>query len=54
MGANAQRCAIVTGAGTGIGRAVALRLAAEGFAVVVSGRRPGPCEEVAAEIAAEG
>jgi NAD(P)-dependent dehydrogenase (short-subunit alcohol dehydrogenase family) len=40
----------VTGAGTGIGRATALRLAQEGYALALSGRRPEPLEEVAAEV----
>ena len=46
------RGAIVTGGGTGIGAAIARRLAAEGFAVAVTGRRREPLEEVAAETGA--
>jgi NADP-dependent 3-hydroxy acid dehydrogenase YdfG len=42
--------AIVTGAGTGIGRASAIALAAEGARVALSGRRAGPLEEVAGVI----
>jgi meso-butanediol dehydrogenase/(S,S)-butanediol dehydrogenase/diacetyl reductase len=44
------RVALVTGGGTGIGAAVARRLAADGYAVVVTGRRPEPIEEVAHEV----
>lgn len=45
-----DRVALVTGAGTGIGAAVARRLVAEGAAVVLTGRRPEPLREVAAEL----
>ena len=34
-----QKTAIVTGAGSGIGRSAALALVAEGFAVALAGRR---------------
>lgn len=44
----AGRGALVTGGGTGIGAAVARRLAAEGARVVVAGRRAELVEEVAA------
>lgn len=43
----ANRIAWVTGGGTGIGRATALRLARDGWAVAVSGRREEPLQEVA-------
>ena len=46
--------ALVTGGGTGIGRATALDLARGGADVVIGGRRPEPLEKTAAEIEALG
>ncbi|WP_019066960.1 SDR family NAD(P)-dependent oxidoreductase [Streptomyces hokutonensis] len=48
------RTALVTGAGSGIGRAIALAFAAEGANVVVAGRRRGPLDETLALIEARG
>ena len=42
-----EKTALVTGAGTGIGRSVALALLREGYAVVLAGRRAGPLQETA-------
>jgi NAD(P)-dependent dehydrogenase (short-subunit alcohol dehydrogenase family) len=52
--ANAGRVALVTGGGTGIGRATAVELAATGAAVVVCGRRLEPVRTTAEEIEARG
>lgn len=49
-----QRVAIVTGASRGIGRAVALRLAADGRHVVCVSRSQGPLDELVNEIQAAG
>jgi NAD(P)-dependent dehydrogenase (short-subunit alcohol dehydrogenase family) len=48
------RRALVTGAGRGIGRAVALALAAAGAELVLNSRTPADLQAVAAEIAAGG
>lgn len=45
-----MRAAIVTGAGSGIGASVVRRLAEDGFALVLSGRRAGPLRELVAEL----
>jgi len=43
-----DKVALVTGAGTGVGRAATLALAKSGFAVVLAGRRREPLDAVAA------
>src|SRR5688572_23869915 len=45
------KVAIVTGAGSGIGRAVALGMVAEGYLIVLAGRRSDALEKTAAEAA---
>ena len=44
------RCAVVTGAATGIGRATALAFARDGYAVALVGRRAAPLEQLATEL----
>ena len=48
------KVAIVTGGGTGIGRASALALGHNGFSVVIAGRRPGPLERTVRDGSAAG
>ena len=48
-----MRTAIITGAGSGIGRAIAVRLAADGYNVVVNDFRAEAADQVAREIGAK-
>ena len=50
----AQRAAIVTGASSGIGLAIARVLGQEGHAITMAARRPEKLENAVAELAAEG
>jgi NAD(P)-dependent dehydrogenase (short-subunit alcohol dehydrogenase family) len=52
--ASNSKVAIVTGAGTGIGKAVAATLLKDGYRVVLAGRRKDPLERAAAEAGAGG
>ncbi|SOE37974.1 SDR family oxidoreductase [Delftia acidovorans] len=47
------KTAVVTGGGTGVGKAVALALAGAGYQVVVAGRRQAPLDETCAEAQAK-
>jgi NAD(P)-dependent dehydrogenase (short-subunit alcohol dehydrogenase family) len=46
---SSRKVAIVTGAGSGIGKQVAIALAREGYAVALAGRRKEPLEATASE-----
>ena len=46
----AGKCALVTGSGTGIGKAIATAFVREGASVIILGRRREPLEETAAEL----
>ena len=48
------RIAMITGAGTGIGRACALAMLREGYSVVLVGRRPEPLRETKNDAGAHG
>src|SRR5262245_41989416 len=45
---------LITGAGSGIGRATVLALLKEGYSVVLAGRRPDALERTVAEAGADG
>jgi NAD(P)-dependent dehydrogenase (short-subunit alcohol dehydrogenase family) len=48
------KIALVTGAGSGVGKAVAIALAKAGYHLVLAGRRPATLEETAAAVTAAG
>ena len=48
------KVAMITGAGTGVGRACALAMLGEGYSVVLAGRRPEPLEKTKADAGAGG
>jgi NAD(P)-dependent dehydrogenase (short-subunit alcohol dehydrogenase family) len=50
----AGRIAVITGGGTGVGRAAALALAGGGWSIVLAGRRAGPLDETLALAGGEG
>ena len=50
----ANKVALITGAGSGIGRASAIKLQAAGYHVVLSGRRADELEKTAAQMPADG
>jgi NAD(P)-dependent dehydrogenase (short-subunit alcohol dehydrogenase family) len=49
-----MKVALITGAGSGVGRACAVALAEAGYAVVLAGRRPDPIDAVARKVIGSG
>ena len=47
------KVAMITGAGTGVGRVCALAMLREGYSVVLAGRRPEPLEKTRADAGAD-
>lgn len=52
-GAKSGAIALVTGGGTGVGRAIAKALGAQGYHVVISGRRIDVLEKAASDLASQ-
>src|SRR3954447_7480485 len=49
-----DKIALVTGAGTGVGKAASVALARDGWTVALAGRRRAPLDETAAELSSFG
>ncbi|MFZ1992301.1 MAG: SDR family oxidoreductase, partial [Alphaproteobacteria bacterium] len=49
-----RKVALITGAGTGIGKSAALALAGDGYSIVLAGRRREPLDAAAKDVVAKG